>query len=49
MDSFVYTRSDLVMPLNGHLGPKLDCCKKPFLISGPNFGYILLGMGFNAA
>ena len=29
MDSFVYTRSDLVMPLNGHLGPKLDCCKNP--------------------
>ena len=28
LDSFVYTRSDLVMPHNGHLGPKLDCCKK---------------------
>ena len=47
MDSFVYTRSDLVMPLNGHLGPKLDCCKKPFLISASNFGYKLLDSWFN--
>ena len=30
LDSFVYTWSDLVMPLNGHLGPKLDCCKSLF-------------------
>ena len=31
MDSFIYTRSNLVIPVNGHLGPKLDCCKKSFL------------------
>ena len=42
-------QSDLVMPLTAHLSPKLDCCTKPFLISGPNFGYILLGSCSNAA
>ena len=49
MDSFVYTRSDLVMPRNGHLEPKLDSCKKPFLISRPNFGYKLLDSCSNTA
>ena len=43
MNNFVYTRSNLVMPLTGYFWPKLNCCTKPFLISGPNFGYILLG------
>ena len=42
-------QSDLVMPLTAHLSPKLDCCTKPFLISGPNFRYILLGSCSNAA
>ena len=47
--SFVYIRNDLFMPLNWHLGPKLDCCAKPFLASGPNFGYKLLDSCSNAA
>ena len=42
-------QSYLVMPLTGHLWPKLDCCTKPFLISGPNFGYISLGSCSDAA
>ena len=49
MDSFVYTRSDLVMPRNGHLEPQLDSCKEPFLISRPNFGYKLLDSCSNTA
>ena len=35
----IYTQSDGVMPLTGHLWPKLDCCANSFPVSGPNFGY----------
>ena len=49
MDRFVYTRSDLVMPRNGHLEPQLDSCKKPFLILRPKCGYKLLDSCSNTA
>ena len=52
------TQSDLVMPLTGHLWPKLDCCTTSFPISGPllnitgflvKCGLIWLNMDINAA